>query len=143
MATGKAAQVPDALFARVATINTGSPSLPISWPEGIDVSTDQTFEPPSDGKYLLVQYFPNAPAWEGMASGRMDQGLLQVSVVWPKNQGLIAPMQVAQAVIDHFPLGHTMVSGETQVKVVKQPWAAQPLIDADRVSVPITIEWKA
>jgi hypothetical protein len=135
-ASGKAAQALDALFSRAATIDTGSPALPIAYPE-------VEFDPPADGKYLAVSAFPNRPAAEGLTTGRVDQGLLQVTVVWPKDQGLIAPAGIAQAVIDHFPNGLALQSGSTRVKISGQPWAAAPITDTDRVSIPISIPWTA
>lgn len=134
-ASGKAAQVLDALLARVAAL-TLSPVLPVDYPE-------VTFDPPADGKYLTVSFFPNRPMAEGLTSGRVDQGLLQVTVVWPKNQGLVAPSNIAQAVIDHFPNGLALQSGSTRVKISGQAWAAAPITDTDRVSLPVTISWAA
>ena len=134
-ATGKAAQVLDALLARVAAL-TLSPVLPVAYPE-------VAFIPPADGKYLVASFFPNRPMAEGLTSGRVDQGLLQVTVVWPKDQGLLAPSSIAQAVIDHFPNGLALTSGATRVKISGQAWAAAPLTDTDRVSIPVTIPWAA
>jgi hypothetical protein len=134
-ATGKAAQVLDALLARVAAL-TLSPTLPVAYPE-------VAFDPPADGKYLAVSFFPNRPMAEGLTNGRVDQGLLQITVVWPKNQGLIAPAGIAQAVIDHFPNGLALQSGATRVKISGQAWQAAPITDTDRVSIPITIPWAA
>jgi hypothetical protein len=138
-ATGKAAQIIDALLARVATLETGSPTLPVAWPEiDFDPMTDS-----DDCKYIAVSIFPNRPAWEGVSEGVMDQGLLQVSVVWPKGQGAIAPYEVAETVKAHFAKGTEMVSGATKVKVVLEPWAAQPLTEEHQVSIPVTVRWAA
>lgn len=132
------ADVMRALFERCKTIDTGSPALPIVFPEPRDV-----FEPPADGKYLEVAFFSNRPAWEGKASGRMDQGLLQVTVVWPKNKGLLAPSRIAQAVIEHFPLALTLHEGSAKVTINRQPYQAAPLIEPSEVRIPVTISWTA
>jgi hypothetical protein len=140
-ATGKAAQVLDALLARMVALDVGAilgSGNRVAYPEAAT-----TFVPPTDGKYLAVSYFPNRPMASGLSSGRVDQGLLQVTVVWPKNAGLIAPSNVAQAVIDHFPNGLVLQSGATRVKISGQAWQAAPIPDADRVSIPITIPWAA
>lgn len=137
MATGKPAQALDALLARAATLSVGSPALPISMPE-------VAFDPQTtDGKYLEVSVFPNRPRWEGVTSGRLDQGLLQVTVVWPKGQGVIAANEAAAEVMAHFPKGLQMVSGSTCVKVTQEPWAAAPLIADHELRVPVTIPWTA
>ena len=127
-----------ALFARVGTLVTGSPTLPVSLPE-----PTKTFVPPADGKYLEVSFHANRPAWEGIAEGRLDQGLLQVTVVWPKNKGVIAPARIADVIIAHFPLAHVMSQGTAKVKVTRQPWMASPLIDPSELRVPVTIPWSA
>lgn len=131
------ADIQQALFARVATLTT-SPPLPVAWPEH-----DKGFTPPASGKYLRVDFFANRPRWEGMASGRVDQGLLQITVVWPKGKGLDAPAQIADAIIAHFPLAHVMRHGSAAVKVSGQPWVASPLSETDKLSVPVTIPWMA
>jgi hypothetical protein len=121
------------LLARAATLSVGSPALPIAYP-------DVAFTPPADGKYLEVSIFYNRPAWEGLAAGRMDQGLLQVTVVGPKGQGIPALMRLASDVIDHFPKGLGLSGG---VKISRQPYAASPLLDDADTRVPVTIGWTA
>ena len=127
------ALIASALLARVATLSVDSPALPIAYP-------DVPFTPPASGKYLEVSIFYNRPAWEGLAAGRMDQGLLQVTVVWPKGQGIPGPMRHAGEVIDHFPKGLALTNG---VKISRQPYAASPLLDDSDTRIPVTISWNA
>jgi hypothetical protein len=143
MPTGKPAQIMDALFARALLMATQGPTLPVSLPEQFDPATQKGFEPPADGKYLTVQFFPNVPAWQGLASGRIDQGLLQVTVIWPKNEGVIKPAEKAQAVIDHFAKSTELFSGATKVTISGEPWASAPLPETHAVSIPVTIPWRA
>ena len=135
-ATGKAAQVPDALLARVASLVTGSPTLPIAWP-------DIAFNPPADGKYLEVAYFSNRPAWEGVGAGVLDQGLLQITVHWPRGSGIIAPSQVVETIKAHFAKGTLLTSGSTVVRLNRAPWAAAPLVSDQDLAIPVTIPWVA
>jgi hypothetical protein len=137
--TNKASQIVDALFARAASLVTGSPTLPVSWPEQAE-----TFEPPADGRYLEVMPpFKNVPAWEGVSDGEMSQGLLQINVVWPKNAGLLDAAEIAGLVMAHFAKGTLMTSGATTVKVGRQPWDSAPLVEPDRVFIPVTVPWTA
>lgn len=136
--TARAEQIYDALISRCLTLAIGSSPLPVAYPE-----QDPAFVAPEDGKYLLVDDFPNRPRWEGVTSGRLDQGLLQITVVWPRNQGLHAPRAAADAVAAHFAKETVMSSGGVTVKVSAEPWAAKPLTESDRVTVPITIPWTA
>jgi hypothetical protein len=135
----KASAIPDALLARVSTLSVGSPGLPIAYP---DVAFDPATEAP-DGKFVEARYFRNAPAWEGVASGVLDQGLLVVSVIWPKGQGVIAMNEAAQEVADHFPKGLLLVSGGTRVKITREPVIASPLTEGDKTIVAVTISWTA
>lgn len=130
------AEIAEALLARCATLSVGSPALPVSYP-------DVPFAPPADGKYLAVSYFTNRPAWEGLAAGRMDQGLLQVSVVWPRHLGVVKPSQAVAEVMAHFAKGTVLSSGNTKVTIDRQPWPASPLIEADKTTIPVTIQWNA
>lgn len=127
------ALIASTLLARCATFSVGSPALPIAYP-------DVPFTPPASGKYLEVSIFYNRPAWEGLRSGRMDQGLLQVTVVWPKGQGTPGPMRHAADVINHFAKGLALTNG---VRISRQPYAASPLLDASDSRVPVTIPWIA
>ncbi len=131
-----AAAIADALLARCATLAVGSPPLPVSYP-------DVPFSPPADGKYLEVSDFTNRPAWEGVTTGRVDQGLLQITVVWPKDEGVIKPKAIADAVAAHFPKGLRLTSGAARVKVSAGPWAASPLLGGGETRIPITIPWTA
>lgn len=137
------ASLPDvmqALFTHALTIPTGSPPLPICLPEPVE-----TFDPPESGQYLDVQFFSNRPAWEGLtaADGRLDQGLLQITVVWPKNHGLIGPGLIAELIKEHFPLNLTLWRGSAKVRVTEQPWTAAPMIEPSEVRIPVTIPWSA
>lgn len=126
-------QIASALLARCATLSVGSPALPVAMPE-------VAFTPPADGKYLEVRDFTNAPYWEGLKSGRIDQGILQITVVWPPRQGVIKPKVAAAAVMAHFPKGLQLSNG---VRVSREPWVASPLSDDSEVRVPVTISWTA
>lgn len=135
----KAANIPAALLARLSSLAIGSPALPIAYP-------DRPFDPATQslsGKYLQAAYFRNTPAFEGLASGVLDQGLLVVSVVFPKDGGVIAINQAAQAVADHFPKAAAYTSGGTRVKISREPVIGSPLQEGDKTIVAVTISWVA
>lgn len=121
---------------RCEEMQTEGPILPVAFP-------DRSFVPPADDRYLRCNLFENAPAWEGLSSGRMDQGLLQVDVVWPRGRG---PIEIRQAVLDvmaHFPKGLTLFGASTRVRFHREPWFAAPIPEADVTVVPITVPWMA
>jgi len=124
------------LLARCETLNVGTPKMPVAMP-------DVSFTPPADGRYLRVGLFTNAPFWEGLASGRVDQGLLQVTVVWPKGKGLIVQRRAAKQVIDHFAKGLKLFGPATRVTINREPWAASPIKGDVSTETPVTISWTA
>lgn len=132
------AAVAAALLSRCEALEVGSPALPIAYP---DVAFDPAVDAP-DGRYLTVDLFNNAPFWEGLTSGRIDQGLMQVTVVWPKGEGLAA-RRAAAAVIAHFPKNLTLPGSGVLVKINRETWQASPILDDDSTSIPVTISWVA
>lgn len=137
-ASGREAQIAEALFTRVASMDVLSPALPIVYGE-----EPTTYEPPADGRYVVAQLFWNRPAWAGLSDGRMDQGLLQITLVWPKGQGEIAPLEAVGDIVAHFPQGQTMFAGSTKVEVPLPPWTASPIHEPHQVRFPVTIPWTA
>lgn len=124
------------LLARCETLNVGTPKMPVAMP-------DVAFIPPTDDRYLRVDLFSNAPFWEGLTSGRIDQGLLQVTVVWPKGKGLIVQRRAAQQVMEHFAKGLKLFGPATRVSINREPWAASPLPGDVSTETPVTISWTA
>ncbi len=129
------------LLARCETLNVGTPKLPVAMP-------DVTFIPPKDtsgnpAPYLRIDLFSNAPFWEGLASGRIDQGLLQVTIVWPKGKGLIVQRRAAKQVMDHFAKDLKLFGPATRVTINREPWAASPIKGDISTETPITISWTA
>lgn len=127
------------LLARCETLNVGTPKMPVAMP---DVTFDPAVKAP-DGRYLRADLFSNAPFWEGLTSGRIDQGLLQITVVWPKGKGLIVQRRAAQQVMDHFAKGLKLFGPATRVSINREPWAAAPIKGDVSTETPITISWTA
>lgn len=126
------ADIAVALLARCATLSIGSPALPVAMP-------DIVFTPPADGRYLDVKAFFNSPAWQGLAGGKIDQGILQIDVVWPPAKGIVKPMTAAGGVAAHFVAGKRYGA----IKVSGDPWAASPIIEDAETRVPVRIPWTA
>ena len=127
------------LLARCETLNVGTPKLPVAMP---DVTFDPKKDAP-DGRYLRVDLFTNTPFWEGLTSGRIDQGLLQVTVVWPKGKGLIVQARAVGQVMAHFHKGLKLFGPGTRVTINREPWAASPIKGNVSTETPVTISWTA
>jgi len=94
-------------------------------------------------RYLSISLFDNRPAWEAIGPGKLDQGLMQISVVWPRNNGPIEIRTAVQAVLDHFPKALLMRQGTACVKVSGEPWAASALVEESQTMIPVTVPWVA
>lgn len=119
----------DALLTRCGTL---PGPYPTSYP-------NQSFTPPPDAPYLQAEVFPNRPRWQALGPGRMDQGLLQITIVSPIRDGLIPIAEIADVVLAHFPKGQKFDG----VRVSGEPWVAQPIIEASEIRLPVTIPWSA
>lgn len=133
-----AADVATALLARAGTLTHGSPVMRKAMP---DVAPSPPLDPTKP--YFRVDLFRNAPFWQGLNTGKIDQGLLQITVVWPEGQGIIKATQAADAVMAHFPKGLKLFSGTACVRISGEPWAAAPLMDASWTETPVTIPYTA
>lgn len=115
-----------------------SPAYPISWPE-VAFSSDGS-------AYLDVTFIPNIVARDfvGSDAPHRAEGLYQVSVVAPRNAGIISPLDIAGAVAAHFPadLALTSTSPALKVRISKRPTVAAPMTEDADVRVPVTISWR-
>lgn len=128
--------IADALLIAAAQLETTGPMLPVALP-------DIAFDPPADGKYLRVALFFNSNMWEGLGNAELAQGLLQITVVWPQNQGVLEPGRVAEQVKAAFTKGLKFRSGSVTIKVNRAPWSSSPILDGGQTLVPVTISWSA
>ena len=138
MATAEAT-IPALLNDRLGALSL-SPALPIAWPE-------VPFTPPSNGKYLEVQYLPNFVARDFIGSDDPHRhvGLYQVTVINPRNGGIIKPIEIAGLVAAHFPADLRLVSSTPafSLSVTSRPTVAAPFSDELNIRVPVTIRWRA
>jgi hypothetical protein len=131
-ATGKIAHVKQKFYERVeamaATLGVGA-----AYPNSAFV--------PGEDWYIEAKVFPNGPRGQGLSSGRLDQGLLVVSGVFPKNTGDIEPSNIAATIMSWFPRGLNLHSGGHKISIVMEPFEGVALTRNDRYLIPITIEW--
>ena len=124
------------LFSRLASLVL-SPTLPIAWP-------NVAFTPPT-GPYLRVSYLPNTTTRLLIKDGGFNQymGILQVSAVYAVGQGEIAPRKTAEKVADHFNDTLRIPMAPGNIRVMKHPDIGSAIQEADRIQVPVTIQWVA
>lgn len=116
------------------TLNASGLGYPVAWP-GVD------FTPPATGVWLEVLFFPNQPLDPTLSSaGIIPRGFLQIEACTRPGGGIQSAQEAAEAVLAVFPK-LTSISG--LVRVYQTPYAAAPLVDGDRISVPVTISYSA
>lgn len=142
----KPALIRTALFAYVTAL---ARDLGFDPDEGGDVAwPDVEFEPNAtdDGKfkpYLVVDIVPNRPAWEGVKTGRLDQGLLQILAVYPAGTGSITPALMVGRIMAGFPVSAPIAADDVIVRVARAPFESPPIPVNDRTSYPVTVAWVA
>ena len=119
----------------------------LAMPEVLPVAAPNIVFPPAGqqtpAKYLRLAFLPNQTRQVTVGDDpQQKRGLIQVSVVWPVGQGIIAALDVADQVIDHFK-NQTLFASGVRITISSEPWAAGPLQDGDRVQVPVTIPYIA
>jgi hypothetical protein len=121
------------------TMLTFTPAMPIA---GANV----TFPPagqPTPSKYLRLAFMPNRPIPYPIGDDpEPRQGILQVSVIWPKGTGIIDPLNIAGQIIDHFKNQSLFATG-VKITISSEPWAVGPLIEDASVQIPVTIPYIA
>jgi hypothetical protein len=136
---GKQADVYADLVAKVTAV-----AAALSLPLAVD---DYTFETPIDGSgliqpYLRADMFNNAPFWEGIGTGRLDQGLMTLSLVTSRPHDKAAARAIIDSIIAAYPKA-SFLAGNGRVKIQRQPWLGSAIPEPDRTGYPITIEWVA
>lgn len=126
--------IPDLLFYHLGALVL-TPALPVAYP-------NVAFTPPM-GPYLRADYMPNTTTRLMIKDGGMHQymGILQVSVIWPSGVGEILARDVAVKVADHFNDTVRIPMGSGNIRIMKRPNIGRALQDADRIQIPVTIEW--
>ena len=119
----------------------------LAMPQVLPVAAPNIVFPPAGqqtpAKYLRLAFLPNQTRQITVGDDpQQKRGLIQVSVVWPVGQGIIAALNVADQVIDHFK-NQTLFASGVRITISSEPWAAGPLQDGDRVQVPVTIPYIA
>ena len=112
-------------------------SLPIAWPN-VD------FIPPEDQKWLKVDYIPNRVdrLFVGSTEPHQYLGLLQVSVCWPLGAGTDDAGQVAQEIVDLFPVDLKLGTTDPIVRIYERSSVAAVIIGETSIFIPVRVKWE-
>jgi hypothetical protein len=136
MAESVEEKIADLLLAHLAELPI-SPMLPVAWP-GI------AFTPPA-GTYLEADLIPNTNVNRFVSDDSEIEyrGILQVTVSAPSGGGIVAAIELAGAIADHFERDTTLSDGEVRVRVSGRPNLASPQQEPDRIRIPVSINYYA
>lgn len=140
-------QIPDLLLTRLGSLPF-SPAYEIAMP-------GRSFEPPvattaSAGvkvgdplTYLEATVMPNTTVnlYYANTDPDMFQGILQVTVVAPRGQGIIDASDIAGAIAADLKGAHITGSGLT-IKIEDRPSLAPPMQEADRIRIPVSARYR-
>lgn len=94
--------------------------------------------PPTSGLWIEPGYFPNEhqdDVWDDDTCV-LFRGFAQALIGFRPNDGLVAPYELADALIAWFPKGQAI----GPVRVRKRPWASPHFVgDGDKLFIPVTI----
>ncbi|WP_457299168.1 phage tail terminator-like protein [Phyllobacterium sp. P5_D12] len=137
MAATVEATIAEILFARLTSLVI-SPVLPVSYP-GL------AFTPPANAAYLKADFIPNRTDNLGLANDAKarHQGIIQVMAIYPVGQGVIKPTNTAGLVAAHFAKGTILYGSGVKLKVYAKPSVGAPMIEPDKVNVPVTILYRS
>lgn len=136
--SGLEANVAQTLLAKMHTFAFGNPALAFADPE---IPFDASVQ--ANPQYIALSVLWNMHMWESIdGSPAMGTGILQASVYFPKDKGIIKPLEIAGAIIQAWRNLNLFGEG-VKVKISAAPWNTGPLSDATRVWVPVNIPWVA
>lgn len=99
---------------------------------------------PEPEQYFEAFVLPGTTTSSDLAGAhRAYVGVVQFNVVAPKGGGLADALEVAQAIVDLFPLNLELTSGAFKVKQVSPATIARAIPDATRVRVPVSFRYRA
>lgn len=114
---------------------TPEPSIPV-----YDVM-QQT--PAVAGAHVEAQFLPNESTElsVGNDAPKWHQGFLQMTVVWPAGEGVVAPSLYVDQIIEHWKKGTTLFGTGFKLRVNRTPWDGQPFKDGKWVRIPVSIPY--
>lgn len=118
-----------------------SPLLPTHW-------ENSQFTPPESGGYQSVHLLPaepENPSILGVAGSEMyrENGLMQVTLVYPAEGGAGTALAKAEAIRDWFPRGLSVSYGGITTVIGRTPRIGPAMVQDDRYVLPVSIPYFA
>jgi hypothetical protein len=62
--------------------------------------------------------------------------------MWPLDDGLDGPLDIAGAIVAAYPADLTLWDGDLRVRVYQRPAVAGAIVEDKRVMIPVTVLWE-
>jgi hypothetical protein len=111
-------------------------SIAVAW-ENVD------FSPTTAVPYAQAFMLPAAPANVEMGPGYTEQGVMQVNLFYPKNEGASAALATAEAIRSGFPYAASFTDSGVTLNIIATPEIGPARPDADRFMVPVKVRFQA
>lgn len=114
-----------------------TPALPTSF-------ENASFTPPTDGSaYQEAVLLPANPIVPMGDMTYLEQGVFQVTVLYPLGEGTADAEERAEAIRSHFHRGLTLTVGGVSTIITSVPTVAKGFPDDGQWRVPVSIRWQA
>lgn len=130
------AKILEALLGHLKTF-----SLPagyaLDWPGIADAAPGE--------RQIRVQHLPNRTSRPFISADdpSLHKGILQLTVVYPVNQGELGAREIAGTVADHFDVDTLMSYGGITVRSVKRPDVAPSMPTGSDLLTPVSVEYES
>ena len=113
-----------------------TPNMPTAW-ENVE------FIPVNNVAYQTVNLLVATPLNSEMGSSYIEQGIFQVTLMYPLMAGVAEVTSRTRLLRDTFFRGKTLVSNDEKVVIERTPEVSAGRRDGDRWAVPVKIRWIA
>jgi hypothetical protein len=116
-----------------------------AWSPDLDMveDTEKPYKPTIGTEYLELREFVAPTETLTVARGKKRYvGILQVTVVYPRNAGTVLPKVLADAICDHFEMGTKIDGDGVRIKINRQPDQATPTPDGAWLRLPVSINYQ-
>lgn len=139
MAANAFDEIRKALESRLNTYATGrSPAIDVAWP-------NSGYTPTTGTEYLRPTLLPgrSRAATAGSSGQQFHQGIFQVDIFWPANEGSGGALSEADAIIDHFKRGTNLSASGFTVRIDDDVYVLPANVEPDWYQVPVNIGFYA
>ena len=109
----------------------------------IDLAYPNALYTPGAGPYLRPWMLPAPTSAFDYRATNEYRGVMQIDVFWPAGLGLVAPLEMAAALIAFFPRGSQLAGDDLTVSINEPPYLGPALQEPGWIQIPVSIRFRA